>query len=548
MSTVKTEPCAVGALRLSLDAQGRLVKAELFDGEKRLGPTLALDPDRQSGTYYKDGDSHQFSYGGGRSCMHTAWDDEGQEGYAEAYDAWVERCLEDLRSLGLGLLWKAADDDLKAGRFDESAKAYATLLERWGAKSTVWLDPGDERNQLNRTTLAFLEAVSASRGKDPGIGATWGAWCRGDREVKEVVHLLDLAGKALGAQGVAALKAVWVKVALARAVESAGRDDTKLQAGLDRLFRLLKKMEGGRQAFADTLVEMAGRTPRLASWASFYGVKAGGTTSERTRRLLEKKARGGKAEVADLNNLALHHINAGRRGEARATLDRVEAILKGRPPLDLGPGLKKGDFETLKRLEDEYFYSVHRASLLWQERRFDAAWPVARRALDLENANREVASFEDPFDGSIRFGVARSGGSWAYLSVLTGLKRFKDVDDAFRKILDDKPVMEARVRLDPTGLQYLLVAGLSSYLDAQAKEVLDWSPGPYKAAKKIVPEPTVSNLTYTYACLEARYGHNAAALGFLKKSLERGFSKTHARNDPDLQGLAKNPKFLAMVR
>jgi hypothetical protein len=536
---VKTEDCPVGQLRLSYDKDHRLTKAEFFHGKKRVGPTLTLEPEKESGRYFKKGDSHDFSYSYGRSYMHTVWDDEAQKGHERSYESWIELCLEDLRSRGWSLLFERGKKELKAKKWEAAKATFSRLSEGWGKKPTVWMNPDDPRNEqfLKRIQLRLeLARYGQSGSGADALEAAWFAVYESCEELEDLEEDLKLIA---GEEG---LLEAWLNWDMRRLVKQSKSNLKKIQSGLEERFNFLRKIKGAQKVFVEVLIQSAKEFPALVSFAGFYGLKQTGASKEKEKAvaLLEDEAAQGAGKVHDLNNLAQEYLNSHQLEKARDTLDKVENILKESP-----------DPNELKRIEDECFYSLHRATYYWLKKDHQAALPFAERAYALENQERELVKFVDPFTDQFRYGVARSGGAWAYLSVLTGLGRGKEADAEFLKILNDAQVMQARLRFNADGAQHMLMAGLCIYLDDRANskdEMIALSRVAYKHARAIVPKPENSRLTYTYACLESHYGNKKNALKYLKLSLAQGFPKSHARNDQDFEAISNEVEFKRLVR
>jgi hypothetical protein len=159
----KVERCLRGRLKLDLDDRGRLVRACFTHKGKRVGPTLTLKPDFESGEYRRIGDSHMDSYGGGRASFYTAWCDGPASEGALPYDSWVGACLEQLRHIGVEISWHEAQRALKRGRWKTAARGFAEVQRHWRGYGGGWAFNADVIRKEGAIILRLLHAVAEAR-------------------------------------------------------------------------------------------------------------------------------------------------------------------------------------------------------------------------------------------------------------------------------------------------------------------------------------------------------------------------------------------------
>jgi hypothetical protein len=219
-------------------------------------------------------------------------------------------------------------------------------------------------------------------------------------------------------------------------------------------------------------------------------------------------------------------------------LNRVEKIISRR-------AAPRSPEKRLEFLLDEYFFQANRSNALWARGAFRKGMAHARKAFALEKTLRERTRGTDALIEGLGFRAEHvySTGSWALISMLTGLKKTREAQEVFEALLEEDEVMEARFPAHRENAEMMLVAGICAYTAPREQKRLAPGGRQWKLMTRRCPAPSTPHLAYAYACLHAVSGKGDEALLLLGWALKLGFSKQLAREDPDLASLRGNQKF-----
>lgn len=222
--------------------------------------------------------------------------------------------------------------------------------------------------------------------------------------------------------------------------------------------------------------------------------------------------------IRELNDRAASLIAGRRHADAERVLDEIAALLAARPPAvpvaaDLGPA------------QDELYYRINRAELLWAQMRFgeEEVMPHLRRAYDLER------------------------GITSLVSDLTGLGRLQEAERAFDEASADARVFAARLAHDRAAAERFLVAGLRVFSAPGTRHALVAGRPLVERVERLDPDPEHVELAFGLASYHGRLRERVPTLHWLSRAIERGLPRDRARQDPDLAWLSGDPQWQAIV-
>jgi PEGA domain-containing protein len=252
----------------------------------------------------------------------------------------------------------------------------------------------------------------------------------------------------------------------------------------------------------------------------------------------------GMGHLAEANNAAGRLIEQGRLDDAERALERIEGSLRARAPLGIAPDRESDPYGYLDLAMDEYFYRTHRVAVGWRRQQYAEILPHAQRAWALEKAIFMAARALPGFDADE---VATSSGAWGVISVLTRSRRFAEAARIFGEVVADEAWFDARCRKNRTAAEKVLVAGLCVYLESRDAAFVAQGRSLATRARERVLWPEEPKLMYCYAVFWSLTGDLDEAFRALQGAIDRGYEVSQIIDDPALEPLHADDRWLREI-